>query len=501
MSMAWYRKWRPKSFSEVVGQGHVVTTLRHALERGEVSHAYLFTGPRGVGKTTMARLLAKSVNCTGRQKKGADFDPCNECEHCRAFDNEAVVDVFEIDAASNRSIDDIRALRDTIASAPVRARYKVYIIDEVHMLTKEAFNALLKTLEEPPAHVILVLATTDVLKVPGTILSRCQRFDFHPLAADLLSKHLLTVAAQEKIELTEDGARLLAEVAAGSGRDAIGLLQQVSLLGERINEKAIAENMGFIPLSQIDITLAQCRTADVEQVLSDLSLQLKKGLDPEQYVRAMIRAISLCLETNSAKWAKDISPHQLLQMAAAWAWALKQVRTHPDSYIVLATALVDTHDILHARQATVAKSVNSDSHKAQAPVVEQHQAKPPAEHVQTIQTVEWHPGQAEHQLWSRFIEKAKPHNHTLAALLKDAVLLGISSGDDPEMTIGVHFPFHKGRLMEQKNRHTLEDVLYELTGVRYRLVCTLVASPAKQNVTTEHDDDLVKEAEELFLQR
>ena len=211
-----YRKYRPKVFSDVYGQDHVTSTLKNEIKNGRISHAYLFTGSRGTGKTTCAKILAKAVNC----EHNIDGEPCNECEVCKGLDNGSIYDVVEIDAASNNGVDNIRELRDDTNYAPTRGKYRVYIIDEVHMLSTGAFNALLKTLEEPPAHVIFILATTEVHKLPATILSRCQRFDFKRIQPETMAKRLNQVAEAEGITLESDAALLIARIADGALRDA-----------------------------------------------------------------------------------------------------------------------------------------------------------------------------------------------------------------------------------------------------------------------------------------
>ncbi len=226
--MSLYRKYRPQNFGSLVGQDHVSVTLSNALKLGRVSHAYLFTGPRGTGKTTTARIMAKAVNCLNLK----DGTPCEECEICRDINDGRLIDVIEIDAASNRGIDEMRDLKEKINFAPTRAKNKVYIIDEVHMLTKEAFNALLKTLEEPPPNVYFILATTEVHKVPETILSRCQRFDFRRINLATMVDRLKFIAAQEKIEAEEKALQMVADHAQGGMRDAIGLMEQMSVSGK-----------------------------------------------------------------------------------------------------------------------------------------------------------------------------------------------------------------------------------------------------------------------------
>ena len=238
---ALYRKWRPKTFSDVCGQETVTTALRSELTSGRLSHAYLFTGCRGTGKTTCAKILAKAVNC----EHPVNGDPCNECPTCRGIDDGSVLDVTEIDAASNNGVDNIRDLRDEVAYTPVTGKYRVYIIDEVHMLSPGAFNALLKTLEEPPAHVLFILATTEVHKLPATILSRCQRFDFGRIRPQDIAARLSYVAEQEGMELAPDAAMLLARLADGAMRDALSLLDQCASAGSAITADTVAACTGM----------------------------------------------------------------------------------------------------------------------------------------------------------------------------------------------------------------------------------------------------------------
>ncbi|MEA3470198.1 MAG: DNA polymerase III subunit gamma/tau, partial [Thermodesulfobacteriota bacterium] len=236
------RKWRPQIFEEVVGQDHVVKTLKNAINLDRIAHAYLFSGPRGTGKTSVARILAKAVNC----EKGPVETPCNQCSNCREITGGSSLDVREIDGASNRGIDEIRELRENIKFSPVASRYKIYIIDEVHMLTKEAFNALLKTLEEPPSHVIFVFATTEIYKVPATILSRCQHFDFKRISLRQIIDNLGLIAKGEKIKVSDGGLTWIAKGGEGSLRDAQSIFDQViSYAGMDIKDSDIEELLGL----------------------------------------------------------------------------------------------------------------------------------------------------------------------------------------------------------------------------------------------------------------
>lgn len=242
MYRALYRKWRPQVFSDVSGQGHITETLMNEISTGRLSHAYLFTGSRGTGKTTCAKILAKAVNCLNP----INGNPCNECQICRGIDDGSILDVTEIDAASNNSVDNIRDLRDEVNFTPAAAKYRVYIIDEVHMLSGGAFNALLKTLEEPPAHVLFILATTEVQKLPATILSRCQRFDFRRIPPEDIAARLMTVAEKENLSLDEEAALLIARVSDGALRDALSILDQCAGYNEPITIKTVGNAAGLL---------------------------------------------------------------------------------------------------------------------------------------------------------------------------------------------------------------------------------------------------------------
>src|SRR5512145_2036146 len=231
MTQALYRKYRPKEWAEVMGQDHIVTTLKNAIAADRVGHAYLFAGSRGTGKTTLARLLAKAVNCTNPDPTKR---PCNECEHCKAVNDNRFMDLIEIDAASNTSVDDVRDLRDKINFSPSQGKYKIYIIDEVHMLSTAAFNALLKTLEEPPPHAIFVLATTEIHKIPATVLSRCQRHEFRRVPVNEIVAQLSKLAAGEDMQVDPEVLALVARQSTGSLRDAISLLDQLSAAGATV---------------------------------------------------------------------------------------------------------------------------------------------------------------------------------------------------------------------------------------------------------------------------
>ena len=269
MYQALYRKWRPRTFSEVVGQSHITSTLQRQVAEGRVGHAYLFTGTRGTGKTTCARILAKAVNC----EHPIDGAPCGECEACRGIDSGTLLDVTELDAASNNGVDQVRALREEAVYTPSVLKKRVYIIDEVHMLSIAAFNALLKILEEPPEHLLFILATTELHKVPATILSRCQRFSFKRLLARDIQHQLMHIAQAEQIDLKDDGAELLARMANGAMRDALSLLDQCRVSDGVIDSAAVLEVLGLAGAAQT-VQLMRCvlekRTGDALSLFDQL---------------------------------------------------------------------------------------------------------------------------------------------------------------------------------------------------------------------------------------
>lgn len=292
--VALYRQWRPQDFDALVGQKAVKTTLKNALASGKIAHAYLFSGPRGTGKTSMARILAKALNC----EHGPTAEPCGQCGNCQRIVQGISLDVIEIDAASNTSVDNIRDLREQVAFTPAESRYKVYIIDEVHMLSTGAFNALLKTLEEPPAHAVFILATTDPQKVPATIQSRCQRFEFRRVTVDEIAEHLAMVAAGSGIEADADALRLIAIQAEGGMRDALSLLDQCGVMAKRVTVATVREVLGIVGREALHELTGAIGRRQLPQALATLNLLLEQGKDVKQVLTELIeylRALVLYL--------------------------------------------------------------------------------------------------------------------------------------------------------------------------------------------------------------
>ncbi len=381
MHQALYRKYRPQRFLDVCGQDHISETLKKQISLSRPAHAYLFTGSRGTGKTSSARILAKAVNCLNN----IDGDPCNECEICNGINSGSIMDIVEIDAASNNSVNDIRTLREQVEYTPAKTKFKIYIIDEVHMLSNDAFNALLKTLEEPPEHVIFILATTEVQKLPATILSRCQRFDFNRISTDIIKEHLTDVAKDEGLTLTEQGASLIARLADGGMRDALSLLDLCSGSADNITEEVVSSCAG-LPVKEHLFSLVDsviegdasailetidklyCASCDMERLCNELILHYRNLL----VLNSGDKAESLVVATSEElarykEQSKKISSEKIVYAISKMCDCLDAMKRGATKRILTETTLIrlctpsldDTVDAVIARISALENSVKA----------------------------------------------------------------------------------------------------------------------------------------------
>ena len=350
---ALYRKWRPRTFDSVIGQEDITNTLKNAIKRGTISHAFLFAGPRGTGKTSCAKIFAKALNCTNLQ----DGEPCNECENCLAADKGAMADIMEIDAASNNGVDEIREIRDKVKYAPTQGKYKVYIIDEVHMLSMGAFNALLKTLEEPPEHVVFILATTELQKVPATIISRTQRYNFKRISQADLEKRMKYILDQENIKYDDKALAVIAEVADGGMRDALSILDQLlSYENDSVDYDAALEITGFAAKEKIEQILLAILNKDASQALALAQTELQNGASSKNILDELIdmatNALILLkaggenksnfLSQDFVEQIKDIPEQRYFNLIASANTALNDLRYTNQQQIPLEVFLVES---------------------------------------------------------------------------------------------------------------------------------------------------------------
>ena len=535
-SQVLYRKWRPQTLSEVVGQEHVTKTLLNALKAGRVAHAYLFCGPRGTGKTSTGRILAKAVNCT----EHGDGEPCNNCSMCQAVTEGHAMDVMEIDAASNRGIDEIRELRERVRFSPSEARFKVYIIDEVHMLTDAAANALLKTLEEPPPHVIFVLATTETHKVPLTVLSRCQRFDFRRIPQSVMAKRLAEICESEGLDIEGPSLNLISRSATGSMRDAENLLEQLAAqYGNKIDLAQVRAMLGITGDVRAHELARHIVDSDLTAGLQTIYSITQDGLDLNQFCRELVEYLrGLILLKGGADTAVDVPREILADMKAVAERAtmpqlseatklFRGVEQDSDGFspLPLELALVEctakvkdersAHQPLHhdkedspPKSETVVSKREQDDIKPPAPakresppidrkpeVVDSSKPAKPAEKTVPEPAADDVPAKDEDKpavvavakdtcealdidafrnRWGEVVRATKGMGSrgNLDALLRSACE-PVSIGEDV-LVLGFYYEFHKEKIEDPKYRHMVEAKVSEIFGKPYRIKCELI---------------------------
>jgi len=500
--MSFYRKYRPQNFENLVGQNHVSVTLSSALKLGRVSHAYLFTGPRGTGKTTTARIMAKSVNCLNLK----DGTPCEECEICKDINDGRLIDVIEIDAASNRGIDEMRDLKEKINYAPTRARNKVYIIDEVHMLTKEAFNALLKTLEEPPASVFFILATTEVHKVPETILSRCQRFDFRRIDMKTLVERLKFIAAQENIEAEDKALEMIADHAQGGMRDAIGLMEQIST-GGKLTYENVCSVLGVSGYASMEKLYGFLQTGDAVGGLNEVHALYEEGFDLLNFNKNFLEYLRKRMLESVEKNERDLTG-KLLGWIEFFQQAYEQARHTPIAQLPLEVAVVEAvfgAPSIAAPQVQAAPAAQIHSAPA-AQVPSAPAARPAAASIPTPRDERKHGGldtSAESvsiedlkKKWPEVIRRVK------LPAAKQALMQGrIGQMADHGLTMYFANKFYLEKIREPANHVDIENAINEVIGIQVKVLPELNASSnqsAAPVASKQTADALTANALEIF---
>ncbi|KXG44809.1 DNA polymerase III subunit gamma/tau [Tepidibacillus decaturensis] len=549
--LALYRAWRPQTFEDVIGQEHITQTLQNALRENRFSHAYLFSGPRGTGKTSTAKIFAKAVNC----ELGPREEPCNQCKTCIGITKGFNMDVVEIDAASNRGVEEIRDLREKVKFAPTEARYKVYIIDEVHMLTTEAFNALLKTLEEPPSHVIFILATTEPHKLPLTIISRCQRFDYRRVSVEAMVTRLSYISDEKGYQITKEALSLIALQSEGGMRDALSLLDQVlAFSGDEITVEDVLRVTGRVSYQEFSRLATSILKRETTNVLQQVSQLLQEGKDPEKLLEDLLfyyRDLLLYKSAPSLEQIKEkpliddqfpqvansYSNEQLFQTIETLNQYLNEMKWTNQSQIILELALVKVSTShqnqdgqLNSKELDELKSKIKElesklEHIHQAEAIEtvkvDHRPITPSQHHPTNGQVvkrllQWKSSFSEEryqkllQVWPKILQTVKQRKITVHAWLVDGEPVAISSD-----TIVISFKnmMHRDTTDKPSHRQLIEQIILDVFGQPFHIYNIMqkdwqrfleenqdegTQSLQEEQGDSDEDDEIVKKAIELF---
>jgi DNA polymerase-3 subunit gamma/tau len=483
MTQAFYRKWRPQTWDDIIGQEHVVSTLRNAVTADRVAHALLFAGPRGTGKTSSARLLAKAVNCLSDEMVDR---PCNKCDHCTAVNQGRFLDLIEIDAASNTSVDDVRDLREKINFSPNQGRFKVYIVDEVHMLSTAAFNALLKTLEEPPSHAMFILATTEVHKIPATVLSRCQRHEFRRIPLNDIVSVLETIAGNEDIQADPDALSLVSRQATGSLRDAVSLLDQLASTSQDITLDLAQKILGTATNKAVIEIIDAILEADSALGLDHIHKTLDSGSDPRQFSRQIIDYlrnlllvrmgsasevdISSDIRVQMTKHAQAFQTGELTRMIRAFNHAAHDARVTWQPALPLELAFIDSLDnqTIGETQPREKASIGPET----APLKPLSGNSDVDSRPTTKTAAEPLPDNVGSH-WREILSLVRQRNPQTQALLNSCKPLGVKNGT---LILGFNGEFAKSKMEQGNNLEVIRKVMEQVLGEAMPIRCILSAS-------------------------